>query len=120
MSNSKSRARTKADSEQKDEDMFVSQHSRKPNVACWLSSVNWFDVSVVCMILNWSLYYVYSITKSNIIAVVYVAEAAVWFLSLVLHILLEILCLRPVSISSMFRSLRIKFKSSMYLFHKRS
>lgn len=30
--NSKSQARTKADSEQKDEDMFVSQHSRKPNV----------------------------------------------------------------------------------------
>jgi hypothetical protein len=32
MSNRKSQARTKADSEQKYEDMFVSQHSRKPNV----------------------------------------------------------------------------------------
>ncbi len=30
--NRKSQARTKADSEQNDEDLFVSQHSRKPNV----------------------------------------------------------------------------------------
>ena len=33
MSNRKSQARTNADSEQKDENIFVSQHSRKPNVA---------------------------------------------------------------------------------------
>ena len=39
MSNRKSQAWTKADSEQKDQDIFVSQHRRKPNVACWLSSV---------------------------------------------------------------------------------
>ena len=32
--NSKSQARTKADSEQKDENIFVRQHSRKPNVVC--------------------------------------------------------------------------------------
>lgn len=38
MPNRKSQARTKADSEQKDKDMFVSQHSRKPNVACSFSS----------------------------------------------------------------------------------
>jgi hypothetical protein len=30
-----SSARTKADSEQNDENIFVSQHSSKPNVACW-------------------------------------------------------------------------------------
>ena len=30
--NSKSQAGTKDDSEQKDEDMFVSQHNAKPNV----------------------------------------------------------------------------------------
>lgn len=30
--NSKSQARTKDDSEQKDEDIFVSQHNAKPNV----------------------------------------------------------------------------------------
>ena len=30
--NSKSQARTAVDSEQKDENLFVSQHSRKPNV----------------------------------------------------------------------------------------
>lgn len=34
MPNSKSKAGAKADSEQKDEEMFVSQHSRKPNVVC--------------------------------------------------------------------------------------
>ena len=118
--NSKGQARTKADSEQKGEDMFVSQHSRKPNVACWLSSVNWFDVSIVCMVLNWSLLSIYFITKSNVVAVIYVADAAVWFLSVIFHILLDILCLRPVSISSMLRSLRIRFKRLMYLFHKRS
>jgi len=39
MSNRKSQARTTVDSELNDEDIFVSQHSRKPNVACWLSSV---------------------------------------------------------------------------------
>jgi hypothetical protein len=32
--NSKSQARTKDDSEQKDEDMQVSQHNTKPNVVC--------------------------------------------------------------------------------------
>jgi hypothetical protein len=30
-----SSARTAADSEQKDEDLFVSQHSSKPHVVCW-------------------------------------------------------------------------------------
>jgi hypothetical protein len=43
--NSKSQARTKADSEQKDEDIFVSQHSRKPNVIgrvfCLLGKHDW-------------------------------------------------------------------------------
>ena len=90
------------------------------HVACWLSSVNWFDVSIVCMILNWSFLCIYFITKSNVVIVLYVADAVVWFLSIVFHILLDILCLRPASISSMFRSLRIKFKSSMYFSHKRS
>lgn len=32
--NRKSQARTKADSEQKDEDLFVCQHNAKPNVVC--------------------------------------------------------------------------------------
>lgn len=36
MPNGKSQAGTKADSEQKDQDMQVSQHSRKPNVICRL------------------------------------------------------------------------------------
>jgi hypothetical protein len=120
MSNRKSKAGAAADCSTKDENMFVCQHSRKPNVACWLSSVNWFDVSIVCMVLNWSLLCIYFITKSNVVAVLFIADAAVWFLSVVLHILLDILCLRPVSISSMFRSLRIRFRSSMYLSHKRS
>jgi len=35
----KCQAETAADSEQKDEDLFVSQHSSKPNVACWRLSI---------------------------------------------------------------------------------
>lgn len=45
MSNRKSQARTKVDSEQKDENIFVSQHSRKPNVVgrvlCLLGFHKW-------------------------------------------------------------------------------
>lgn len=43
---SKCSAGTKADSGQKDEDISVSQHSRKPNVGCSFSSHNdLFDFS---------------------------------------------------------------------------
>jgi len=51
MSNNKSQARTAADSEQKDDDMFVSQHSRKPNVGSrfclshrvGVNTIRWFS-----------------------------------------------------------------------------
>lgn len=41
---SKSQARTAADSEQKDEDLFVSQHSSKPHV---LSSGSWLVLKLL-------------------------------------------------------------------------
>lgn len=41
--NSKSQAGTKTDSEQKDENMFVCQHSRKPNVTSRISSPDVYD-----------------------------------------------------------------------------
>ena len=53
--NSKSQARTKADSEQKDEDMFVSQHSRKPNV---MRSP--FSSKVVLIVLGFLFFMYYS------------------------------------------------------------
>lgn len=42
--NRKSQARTKADSEQKDEDLFVCQHNAKPNVVCSQSPSSVFTV----------------------------------------------------------------------------
>ena len=54
MSNRKSQARTKADSEQKAEDLFVSQHSRKPNVACSFSSPGMKNNRQEYGVENWS------------------------------------------------------------------
>ena len=50
--NRKSQARTIADSEQKDEDLFVCQHNAKPNVVCSQSPSLTYVIQVVRMLLD--------------------------------------------------------------------